>query len=216
MISDWILEKNNQYLVFNKPAGIPVQKDKSGDLSLLEMAMSYHKTNLYPVNRIDRPVSGIVIFAKTKKAVTDLNQQFKNNTVLKKYLAVVSSKPEEETKTIHVYLTQNKKTNKTYVSPDEVKNSKPSKLTYQYLKSTDNYHFLEIQMQTGRHHQIRSILGSMNLPIKGDLKYGAKRSNKDGSIHLHAWKVEFLHPITKEKIIIIAPLPNEIIWNEFH
>lgn len=215
MISDWILEKNNQYLIFNKPPGIPVQKDKTGDLSLLEMAMSYHKTHLFPVNRIDRPASGIVIMAKTKKSVADLNEQFKNNLVQKTYLAIVSTKPEEEEKTVTLYLSQNKKTNKTFVTENAVKESKPSTLTYRYLKSTDNYHILEVKMTSGRHHQIRAILGSLNLPIKGDLKYGAKRSNKDRSIHLHAWKIEFSHPVTKEKISLTAPLPNETIWNAF-
>jgi 23S rRNA pseudouridine1911/1915/1917 synthase len=215
MISDWIIDKNNQYIIFNKPSGIPVQKDKTGDLSLLEMGMSYLKTHLFPVNRIDRPASGIVIMAKTHKAVVELNAQFKLKRVSKTYLAVVAEKPIEEEQTISMYLKKNTKSNKTVVSLEPTEDAKRANMTYKYLKSIDRYHLLEIKMDTGRHHQIRAILGKIGLPIKGDVKYGARRPNKDRSIHLHAWKIEFYHPITNEKLELTAPLPDETIWNAF-
>lgn len=214
-ISDWIIEKNNQFLVLNKIPGIPVQKDKTNDLSLLSLAQIYSKCTLYPVHRIDRPTSGLVLFAKTKGAIKNLNAQLSKRTIEKSYLAVVKNKPESKSGTLTHFLRKNGKTNKSMVCEKEEKGAQEAILEYKLIDSIDNYHLLEIKLITGRHHQIRAQFGHLNNPIRGDVKYGFKRSNKDRSIHLHAWKISFNHPVTGKKINLEAPIPDESIWNAF-
>ncbi len=214
-IGDWVIYKNNQLIAFNKPSGIPVQSDKTGDKSLLQLAEIYCKSKLYLIHRIDRPASGVVVFAKNKNAVTSLTNQFKARTISKIYLAVVKNKPVEEAATVKHFLTKNQKANKSFAKEEETENSKVAELSYQVIGSSDNYHLLQLEMLTGRHHQIRAQLAALGSPIKGDVKYGARRSNKDRSIHLHAWKLKFRHPVSSEIVNLIAELPADPIWEFF-
>lgn len=214
-IGDWVIEKNNQFIALSKPAGVPVQADKTGDKSLLQLAEIYTKSKLNLVHRIDRPASGVVLFAKNKKAVGLLGDQFREKQVSKTYLAVVKSKPENDSGTLRHYLKKNGKTKKSMAHNEEVEGGKLSELKYKLLGSSDNYHLLEVEPVSGRFHQIRAQLAAIGSPIKGDVKYGARRSNRDRSIHLHAWKLEFSHPVSKEKISLQAPLPNDSIWDYF-
>jgi 23S rRNA pseudouridine1911/1915/1917 synthase len=212
-IGDWVVAKNNQFIAFNKPPGIPVQADKTGDKSLLQLAEIYCKSKLYPVHRIDRPASGVVVFAKTKTAVGSLNDQFKERSVRKTYLAVVKDLPPEQEGTATHFLQKNQEKNRTTAKDGEGGSGKESELKYRVLGSSDTYHLLEVQPSTGRHHQIRAQLAAMGCPIKGDVKYGSRRGNKDRSIHLHAWKLEFRHPVTHEAIVLNVPPPKEVLWD---
>ena len=214
-IGDWVIYKNNQLIAFNKPPGVPVQADKTGDKSLHQLGEIYCKSKLFLIHRIDRPASGIVIFAKNKKAVGVLNDQFKNRSVKKMYLAVVKNKPEEEEATIQHYLIKNQKANKSVVVDKETADSKKAELNYKLLGSSDNYYLLQLNLITGRHHQIRAQLAALKNPIKGDVKYGFRRSNKDRSIHLHAWQLEFKHPVSKESVQLIAEPPGDPVWDFF-
>ena len=214
-IGDLVIYKNNQLIALNKPAGIPVQSDKTGDKSLLQLAEIYCKSKLFLVHRIDRPASGVVIFAKNKNAVTSLTNQLKEKTIGKTYLAVVKNKPENETGTVRHFLTKNQKANKSFAKDEESPNSKLAELSYHVIGSSDNYHLLQLEMLTGRHHQIRAQLAALGSPIKGDVKYGARRSNKDRSIHLHAWKLKFKHPVSGETVNLVAELPTDPIWDFF-
>lgn len=214
-IGDWLIYKNNQLIAFNKPAGIPVQADKTGDKSLLDFAEIYSKNKLDLIHRIDRPASGLVLFAKTKKALAHLNAQFQNRKIQKTYLAVVKkSEIEKEGILIH-FLQKNGHKNRSFAHDSEKPNSKKAELSYRILDSIDNYHLLEINLKTGRHHQIRAQLSAINCPIKGDVKYGFRRNNADRSIHLHAWKLSFRHPISGETEKLIAPIPEETVWQAF-
>lgn len=214
-IGDWVLYKNNQLLAFNKPAGIPVQPDKTGDKSLLSLGEIYGKSKLHLLHRIDRPASGIVLFAKTNRALQSLNQQFQDRSLQKTYLAVVKNKPPKEQDSLVHYLKKLSKSKKSIAVDASDKNAKKAMLSYKILKSSDNYHLLEIQLETGRFHQIRAQLSAIGCPIKGDVKYGARRSNTDRSIHLHAWKIKFSHPTSHESVEIVAPLPDDPLWNAF-
>ncbi|MBA3970936.1 MAG: RNA pseudouridine synthase, partial [Bacteroidetes bacterium] len=167
------------------------------------------------VHRIDRPVSGIVLFAKTSKALARLNQMFQSKEIQKTYWAVVKNRPKNESGVLVHFLKKNEAKNMSKGFEKETPGALRSELEYKLLCSSDNYHLIEVKPHTGRHHQIRVQLSSMGCPIKGDLKYGFDRSNKDASIHLHARKVEFVHPVKKEPVIITAPPPNEVLWNEF-
>lgn len=216
-----VLFEDNHLLVINKRAGDLVQGDKTGDLPLSELIKLFIKKrdnkpgNVYlgVVHRLDRPTSGIVLFAKTSKALTRLNKAFANKLPQKTYWAVVKNKPEKENAELIHFLKRNSKQNKSYANINEVPDSKKAILRYQLIKSLDNYHLLEVDLLTGRHHQIRSQLSKIGCPIKGDLKYGFDRSNPDGSIHLHARKLEIIHPVTNEKLSIKAPTPNhDVIW----
>lgn len=212
-ISKLILEKNNQFIALNKIGNIPVQADKTEDKSLMDLAEIYTKGNIYLVHRIDRPASGIVLFAKNKRAVTALSKQFQERKVSKTYLAIVKNKPEADEGTLVHYLTKNTKSNKSKVSIEETPNAKRAEMHYKVIQKSDNYFLLEIQLVTGRHHQIRAQLAAIGSPIKGDVKYGARRKNKDRSIHLHAWKLNFKHPISDEDISIVAPIPkDDVLW----
>ena len=215
-IGDLVLYKNNQLIAFNKPVTLPVQNDKTGDKTLLDLAEIYTQSKLQLIHRLDRPASGVVLFAKNKKALAHLNLQFQERKIKKTYLAVVKNLPQEkEGKLIH-FLIKNQKKNISFASTEEKPNSKKAELNYRHLASIENYHLLEIELITGRHHQIRAQFAAINCPIKGDVKYGFRRSNKDRSIHLHAWKLGFQHPITKKNVIIEAPLPEETVWKAFN
>lgn len=216
-----VLYEDNHLIVINKRPGDIVQGDKTGDMPLSEVVKQYIKEkynkpgNVYlgVAHRLDRPTSGIVVFAKTSKALPRLNKLFAEKEAQKTYWAVVKNKPEKENDTLVHWLKRNTKQNKSYAHKNEVPDSKKAILDYKIIKKLDNYYLLEIDLKTGRHHQIRAQLTSIGCTIKGDLKYGFDRSNKDGSIHLHARKLSFIHPVKKEKIEIIAPPPNDSIWN---
>ncbi|MFL2572870.1 MAG: RluA family pseudouridine synthase [Flavobacteriales bacterium] len=213
-----ILYEDNHLIAINKKSGDIVQGDKTGDEPLSEKLKKFikHKYNkpgnvyLGTIHRIDRPTSGVLLFAKTSKALSRMNEKFRNNEVDKTYWAVVKNKLPKKNDVIENYLTKNQVKNKSFISNS--KNGKYSKLEYKQVKKLDNYFIYEINPFTGRHHQIRVQLASMGSPIKGDLKYGAKRSNKDGSINLHAREITFNHPTKQEKIKIVAPLPKANIW----
>lgn len=221
-----ILFEDNHIIIINKKAGQLVQGDKTGDTSLLDEVKSYIKQkyskpgNVFAglVHRIDRPTSGIVIFAKTSKALTRLTEMIKKREIKKTYWAVVKKNEIPETQRLVHYLKKNEKNNKAIIfnSLSAQSGSKEAILTYKIIKKSDHYLLLEIDLETGRHHQIRAQLSAIKCPIKGDLKYGADRSNSDGSIHLLARKIEFIHPIKKEKIVLEAPVPeNDNLWKSF-
>lgn len=214
-ISDWVLYKNNQLIAFNKPAGIPIQPDKTEEKSLLDLGEIYAKSNLFIIHRIDRPASGVVILAKSKKGLARMNAQFQERTIKKTYLAVVKNPPKEKSGQLTHYLRKNEKANKTQVFDEPVKGGKQAILNYKIIGKSDNYSLLEIDLETGRHHQIRAQLAKIGSPIKGDVKYGARRGNKNRSIHLHAWKLGFKHPVTSEVVELVADMPDDSIWNFF-
>jgi len=215
-ISNHIIYKNNQLIAFNKPATLPCQSDKTKDKSLLDLAEIYAKSKLQLIHRLDRPASGIVLLAKNKKALAHLNAQFQNRTVQKTYLAVVKNHPSEKQGHLIHFLKKNQRQNRSTAHLEEIPNSKKAELQYEVIASIENYHLLKINLITGRHHQIRAQLAAINSPIKGDDKYGFKRSNRDRSIHLHAWKISFQHPVTNEKVTLEAPLPEEVVWQAFN
>ena len=215
-----VLHEDNHIIVINKRVGDIVQGDKTGDEPLSDVIKSYLKEKynkpgevfLGVVHRLDRPTTGIVVFTKTSKALTRLNETFKNRETQKTYWAVVKNQPPKETDTLVHFLKRNPKNNTSKAHTKEVPDSKKASLTYKIIKKLDNYFVLEIDLHTGRHHQIRAQLQTIGCPIKGDLKYGFDRSNPDGGIHLHARKLVLTHPVTKEIITFIADLPNNSIW----
>ncbi|MFE3848683.1 RluA family pseudouridine synthase [Flavobacterium sp. LB3P45] len=216
-----ILHEDNHLIVVNKRVGDIVQGDKTGDKALSEVVKEYIKDQynkpgevfLGVVHRLDRPTTGIVVFARTSKALTRMNELFSNRETQKTYWAIVKNKPEKsEDKLIH-FIKRNEKNNTSKAHIKEVPESKIASLDYKLFKELNNYFALEINLYTGRHHQIRAQLSAIGSPIKGDLKYGFDRSNPDGGIHLHARKLVFIHPVTKEPIIIIAPTPSDSIWD---
>jgi 23S rRNA pseudouridine1911/1915/1917 synthase len=218
-----VLYEDNHIIAVNKRPSDIVQGDKTGDTPLSDYVKQYVKEKydkpgdvfIGTVHRIDRPVSGIVLFARTSKALARLNQMFQTKEIQKTYWAVVKNRPEKESGKLIHYLKKNEAKNMSKAFEKEQAGALRSELDYKIICSSDNYYLLEITPLTGRHHQIRVQLASMGSPIKGDLKYGFNRSNKDASIHLHARKIEFIHPVKKEKVVIIAPPPNEVLWNEF-
>ena len=220
--SDRILFEDNHLIAINKRASELVQGDKSGDLPLSEALKLFIKErdakpgNVYlgVAHRLDRPVSGVVVFAKTSKALSRLNRMFQEKTVQKTYWAVVKSKPKNPQGQLRDKLWKNEARNKSFVArPGQ--NGKEATLDYQLLDSSDNYSLLEVLPRTGRHHQIRVQLSAMGCPIKGDVKYGATRTNPDASIHLHARKISFTHPVKQEPLEIVAPPPKESLWEYF-
>ncbi|MFZ0491364.1 MAG: RluA family pseudouridine synthase [Salegentibacter sp.] len=216
-----VLYEDNHIIVVNKRPGDIVQGDKTGDKPLSEVVKSFLKEkynkpgNVYlgVVHRLDRPTSGIVVFSKTSKALPRLNKLFQKKEAEKTYWAIVKNQPPKQEDTLTHFLKRNPKQNKSYAHIKEVPDSKKAVLEYRILKKLDNYYLLEVDLHTGRHHQIRSQLSAIGSPIKGDLKYGFDRSNKDASIHLHARELKFVHPVKKEPIHIIAPPPDEVLWN---
>jgi 23S rRNA pseudouridine1911/1915/1917 synthase len=216
-----VLFEDNHLVIVNKRAGDITQGDKTGDTPLSEVVKEYIKDKynkpgnvfLGVVHRLDRPTSGIIIFAKTSKALERLNKMLREKSIKKTYWTVVKNQPKKKGDTLVNYLKKNPKNNKSTAYNKEIEGSKKAILHYKTIKQLDNYSLLEIDLETGRHHQIRCQLSNIGSPIKGDLKYGFNRSNKDGSIHLHARKIQFIHPVSKEEINLIAPTPNEVIWN---
>ena len=216
-----ILHEDNHIIVINKRVGDIVQGDKTGDKPLSEVVKEYIKDKynkpgevfLGVVHRLDRPTSGIVIFARTSKALSRLNEMFSNRETQKTYWAIVKNKPEKTADTLVHYLKRNEKNNTSKAHLKEVPDSKIARLDYKMMQELDSYFALEIDLHTGRHHQIRAQLAAIGCPIKGDLKYGFDRSNPDGGIHLHARKLIFIHPVSKENIEIIAPTPKNSVWN---
>lgn len=215
-----VVYEDNHIIIVNKSSSEIVQGDKTGDTPLSDMVKEYIKEKYHKpgnvflgvVHRLDRPVSGLVVFARTSKALTRLNEMFRTKEVKKTYWAIVGKKPEKEEGQLVNYLVRNEKQNKSYAHDREVPGSKKAILNYRLLAEGDRYYLLEIDLQTGRHHQIRCQLAKMGCPIKGDLKYGAPRSNPDGSISLMSRRVEFIHPVSKENISITAPLPKDRLW----
>ncbi|MFC4740397.1 RluA family pseudouridine synthase [Flavobacterium ponti] len=215
-----ILHEDNHIIVINKRVGDIVQGDKTGDKPLSEVVKEYIKEKynkpgdvyLGVVHRLDRPTTGIIVFAKTSKALTRLNESFKNRETQKTYWAVVKNFPPKENDTLIHFLKRNPKNNTSKAHTKEVPESKKASLDYAIIKKLDNYFALEINLHTGRHHQIRAQLAAIGCPIKGDLKYGFDRSNPDGGIHLHARKLVIIHPVTKEKLTFEAAVPNDVIW----
>ena len=215
-----ILYEDNHIIVVNKRVGDIVQGDKTGDKPLSEVVKEYIKDKynkpgevfLGVVHRLDRPTTGIVAFARTTKALTRLNELFKNRETQKTYWAIVKKRPEKEHDTLVHYLKRNEKNNTSKAHTKEVPESKVASLDYKIIRQLDNYTVLEIDLHTGRHHQIRAQLSAIGSPIKGDLKYGADRSNPDGGISLHARKLVFTHPVSKEQLSITAPVPDESVW----
>jgi 23S rRNA pseudouridine1911/1915/1917 synthase len=218
-----VLYEDNHIIAINKKPSDIVQGDKTGDTPLSEFVKQYLKEKYNKpgevfagvVHRIDRPVSGVVLFAKTSKALTRLNQMFQTKEIKKTYWAIVKNKPAKDSGKLIHYLKKNEAKNTSKAFNNESSGGSKSELDYTIIAKSDNYYLLEINPHTGRHHQIRVQLSAMACPIKGDIKYGFNRTNKDASIHLHARKIEFIHPVKKEKIVIIANPPDEVLWNEF-
>jgi 23S rRNA pseudouridine1911/1915/1917 synthase len=216
-----ILFEDNHLIVVNKRVGDLVQGDKTGDTPLSDLLKAYLKEKyqkpgkvyLGVVHRLDRPTTGIVVFAKTSKALERLNKMLREKTIQKTYWAVVKNKPVKSEDTLVNYLRKNPKNNKATVFNKETNDSKKAILHYKTIKSLDNYHLLEIDLETGRHHQIRAQLSHISCPIKGDLKYGFDRSNKNAGIHLHARRICFVHPVTKALLTLEAPSPKDPIWD---
>ncbi|MBR3977417.1 MAG: RluA family pseudouridine synthase [Bacteroidaceae bacterium] len=218
-----VLYEDNHIIIVNKAAGEIVQGDKTGDKSLCDTMKQYIKEKYAkPGNvfiglphRLDRPVSGVVVFARTSKALERLNNMFRDGNVKKIYWAITKERPANPEGEIDTWILRNEKMNKSFSYPKEVKGSKHALLYYRHIASSQNYSLIEVELKTGRHHQIRCQLASIGCPIKGDLKYGAKRSNPDGSISLHARSIEFMHPVSKEPIKVTAPLPADKLWKSF-
>ena len=218
-----VLYEDNHIIVVYKESGEIVQGDKTGDKPLSEAIKAWIKEKyakpgnvfLGVVHRLDRPVSGLVVFAKTSKALSRLNDMFRKGEVKKTYWAMVQTPPAEPEGTLTNWLVRNEKQNKSYAYDHEVPNAKKAILKYKTIGQTEHYTLLEVNLLTGRHHQIRCQLSAIGCPIKGDLKYGARRSNPDGSISLLSRTVEFIHPVSKENISVVSPLPAEKVWDNF-
>lgn len=218
-----VLYEDNHIIIVSKSAGEIVQADKTGDTPLSEAVKAYVKEKYHKpgavflgvVHRLDRPVSGVVVFARTSKALTRLNDMFRNGTVQKTYWALVQKLPKADKATLTHYLVRNEPKNKSYAYDHERPGAKKAVLDYRVIGHTDSYHLLEVHLHTGRHHQIRCQLAAIGCPIRGDLKYGAPRSNPDGSISLHARSISFEHPVSHQQIHIEAPTPTEGPWKAF-
>ncbi|TVR44679.1 MAG: RNA pseudouridine synthase [Bacteroidia bacterium] len=223
-LEDRILYEDNHLIIINKRSSEIVQGDKTGDTPLSELVKDYIKIQynkpgnvfLGVVHRIDRPVSGAVIFARTSKALSRLNNMLREGTIKKKYLAVVQNPPPSNEGKLTHHLKKNEKQNKSYVCLKDTDGAKQAELNYKLLAESKSYYLLEVELLTGRHHQIRAQLSATGCPIKGDLKYGFSRSNKDGSIHLHAYLLDFLHPVSNKQITVQAAAPDhDPVWQAF-
>ncbi|MBR0297085.1 MAG: RNA pseudouridine synthase [Paludibacteraceae bacterium] len=218
-----VLYEDNHIIAVNKTCNEIVQGDKTGDVPLSETVKAYIKEKynkpgevfLGVTHRLDRPTSGVVLFARTSKALTRLNEMFKSHEQIRKtYWAIVQGKPKMVEARLENYLIRNEKQNKSYIAKQGAKDAKLAILTYKTLTVGDHYSLLEINLETGRHHQIRCQLAAIGCPVKGDLKYGAKRSNPDGGICLHARQIAFEHPVSHDEIVITAPIPEDSIWQQ--
>jgi 23S rRNA pseudouridine1911/1915/1917 synthase len=218
-----ILYEDNHLIAVNKRVSDLVQGDKTGDRSLDSLLKAYLKEKYHKpgdvflgvIHRLDRPVSGVVLYARTSKALTRMNDLFRERQTEKKYWAVVKERPPQEEGHLVHYLVRNREKNKSFVSPGEVKNSQKAELSYRVVGRSRSYWFLEILLLTGRHHQIRAQLAAIGCPIRGDLKYGYPRSDPGGGIHLHARELRFIHPVRKEETRIVAPPPQDVLWEVF-
>lgn len=218
-----VLYEDNHIIIVNKLSGEIVQGDKTGDKTLADDVKAYIKKKyakpgevfLGVTHRLDRPVSGVVVFARTSKALSRLNSMFRDGKVHKTYWAITRKRPEETEATLTHWIVRNEKQNKSYAYDREKQASKKAILHYNIIGASDNYTLLEVNLMTGRHHQIRCQLAKMGCPIKGDLKYGAKRSNPDGSISLLARRIEFIHPVSQKPVCVEAPLPKDDLWQQF-
>lgn len=216
-----VVYEDNHLIIVYKESGEIVQGDKTGDVPLSETVKAYIKEKYHKpgevflgvVHRLDRPVSGLVIFARTSKALSRLNDMFRRGDIRKTYWAITKDTPREAAGELANWLVRNERQNKSYAYDKKVPQSKQAVLRYKLLGTTDHYCLLEVELLTGRHHQIRCQLAHMGCPIKGDLKYGAKRSNPDGSISLLSHKVQFVHPVSKKEIVLESPLPNDPLWH---
>ena len=219
-----VVYEDNHIIIVNKESGEIVQGDKTGDRPLADKVKAYIKEKyakpgevfLGVVHRLDRPVAGLVVFARTSKALTRLNDMFRNNEVHKTYWAITKQRPAEMEGMLTHWIVRNEKQNKSYAYDRERPNSKKAILKYKVVGASDNYTLIEVNLLTGRHHQIRCQLAKMGCPIRGDLKYGAKRSNPDGSISLLARSISFVHPVSKKTIFVEASLPSDNLWNMFN
>lgn len=219
-----VIYEDNHIIIVYKEGGEIVQGDKTGDVPLSDIVKDYIKKKynkpgevfLGVVHRLDRPVSGLVVFARTSKALTRLNKMFQMHDVAKTYWAIVANAPKAPAGTLKGWIVRNEKQNKSFCHAREVANSKVAILDYKVIARSDRYHLLEINLHTGRHHQIRCQLASMGCVIKGDLKYGAPRSNPDGTISLLSRKIEFIHPVSKIPISVTSPLPEDRLWHVFN
>ena len=218
-----VIYEDNHIIVVNKAAGEIVQGDKTGDKPLVEIVREYIKEKYHKpgnvfggvAHRLDRPVAGLVVFAKTSKALTRLNYMFRNGNVKKTYWAITRNMPPQPEGRIVSYITSTERNNKSYSSPDPRPGAKEAALSYRHVASSERYHLLEVNLETGRKHQIRVQLASIGCPVRGDLKYGDKRSNPDGSISLMARHIEFVHPVSGNLISLTAPLPPDPLWQAF-
>lgn len=212
--SEQVISKNHQFCVVNKPAGVPVQPDKTGDISLLDLAEKYFKQKMFLIHRLDRPVSGIILFAKKDTSAALMSELFRDRNIDKTYLALVENKmPQEEGTLEHQLDPSPLRRNKSYAKSNPGGDSHIAVTKYKVLGQTDNYTLVQLNPLTGRHHQIRAQLAAVGCPIKGDVKYGARRGNKDRSIALHAWKITFMHPVNNEINTFEASLPEVPLWN---
>jgi 23S rRNA pseudouridine1911/1915/1917 synthase len=218
-----VVYEDNHIIIIDKKPGQIVQGDKTGDKPLSELVKEWIKEkyskpgNVFcgVAHRLDRPVGGLVVFAKTSKALARLNETFRTGKVTKKYLALTRNRPPRDADRLTGYITSTERNNKSYLSPVPKPGAKEAALTYRYLGASDRYHLVEVQLETGRKHQIRVQMSSIGCPIKGDLKYGDKRSNPDGSISLRAHRVTFVHPVSGNLIDVTAPLPDDPLWQAF-
>ena len=218
-----VLYEDNHIIAVNKTCNEIVQGDKTGDTPLSDIVKAYIKEKynkpgevfLGVTHRLDRPTSGVVLFARTSKALTRLNEMFKSHEQIKKtYWAIVQGAPKQDEARLENWLVRNEAQNKSYIAKPGAKDAKQAILSYKTLAKGEHYTLLEVNLETGRHHQIRCQLAAIGCPVKGDLKYGAKRSNPDGGICLHARKIEFIHPVSKENICITAPIPDDSLWQQ--
>lgn len=215
-IGDLLIYKNNQLVAFNKPPGLAVQEDESEEKSLHALGEIYTKGKLYVIHRLDQPASGVILFAKTHGALVSLNEQFRERKTEKIYLAVVGEAPAVPEGTLIHYLRKDGRKNTSKASAEPTEGAKKAELHYRQLAASDRYYLLEIRLTTGRHHQIRAQLAALGCPIKGDVKYGFRRSNRDRSIHLHAWQLRFTHPVSGELVSLSAPPPTgDPVWDAF-
>lgn len=218
-----VIYEDNHLIIVNKSSSEIVQGDKTGDTPLADIVKSYIKEKYHKpgnvflgvVHRLDRPVSGLVVFARTGKALARMNTLFRTKQVSKTYLAVTTQSPPHNHDELINWLVRNERQNKTYICPPTQPGARQAILTYTLLAHSEHYHLLAVNLQTGRHHQIRCQLAAIGCPIKGDLKYGAPRSNPDGGISLHAWRIAFTHPVTQQPLHAQAPLPNDTLWQAF-
>jgi len=215
-----ILFEDNHLIAINKRIGQLAQGDRTGDISLDQLVKQYIKKKykkpgdvfLGVIHRIDRPVSGVILYARTSKALIRMNQLFKEQKIQKCYWCIVKDRPHPEEGTLSHYLVKNVDQNKSYAYNKPKTNTKPASLAYMLISSSDRYHLLEVKLHTGRHHQIRCQFAKIGSPIRGDLKYGYPRTNKDASINLHARSLEFIHPVRNDPVRILAPVPSDPLW----